>query len=54
LYAQFGKVTKEKCSGWRVGIVAGSMALAKQTRLAFGEPLMIENGGLRVPFVLQT
>jgi putative N6-adenine-specific DNA methylase len=51
LYAQFGKVAKEKCPGWRVGIVAGSMALAKQTRLAFGEPLMIENGGLRVPFV---
>jgi len=54
LYAQFGKVMTEKCPGWRVGIIAGSMALAKQTRLAFGEPLMIENGGLRVPFVLQT
>ncbi|MEK7325597.1 MAG: class I SAM-dependent RNA methyltransferase, partial [Chloroflexota bacterium] len=52
LYAQFGKVMKEKCPGWRVGIIAGSAALAKQTRLAFGEPLMIENGGLRVPFVL--
>ena len=52
LYAQFGKVVKEKCPGWRVGIVAGSLALAKQTRLAFGEPLMIENGGLRAPFVL--
>jgi putative N6-adenine-specific DNA methylase len=54
LYAQFGKVVKEECPGWRVGIIAGSAALAKQTRLAFGEPLMIENGGLRVPFVLQT
>jgi len=52
LYAQFGKVVKEKCPGWRVGIIAGSAALAKQTRLAFGEPLVIENGGLRVPFVL--
>ena len=51
LYAQLGKVAKEKCPGWRVGIIAGSMALAKQTRLAFGEPLMIGNGGLRVPFV---
>ena len=52
LYAQFGKVMKEKCSGWRVGIIAGSAALAKQTRLAFGEPLMIENGGLKVPFLI--
>ncbi|MBI3242788.1 MAG: class I SAM-dependent RNA methyltransferase [Chloroflexi bacterium] len=54
LYAQFGKVIKEKCPGWRVGVLAGSTALAKQTRLAFGEPLMIENGGLRVPFVLSS
>ncbi len=52
LYAQFGKVVKERCPGWRVGIIAGSAALAKQTRLAFGEPLMIENGGLKVPFLI--
>jgi putative N6-adenine-specific DNA methylase len=52
LYAQFGNVLREKCAGWRVGLIAGSMALAKQTRLPFGEPLWIENGGLKVPFVL--
>ncbi len=52
VYAQFGKVAQAKCPGWRVGIIAGSLALAKQTRLAFGEPLMIENGGLKVPFLL--
>ncbi|HLF00713.1 MAG TPA: class I SAM-dependent RNA methyltransferase [Anaerolineales bacterium] len=51
LYAQFGNVMREKCAGWRVGFIAGSIALAKQTRLPFGEPLWIENGGLRVPFI---
>jgi len=50
--AQFGKVAREKCAGWRVGVIAGSLALAKQTRLPFGEPLWIENGGLRVPFLV--
>jgi 23S rRNA G2445 N2-methylase RlmL len=52
LYAQFGRVMQSKCAGWKVGILAGSMALAKQTRLPFGEPLWIENGGLKVPFVM--
>jgi putative N6-adenine-specific DNA methylase len=52
LYAQFGKVMKSKCKGWKVGILGGSMTLAKQTRLPFGEPLWIENGGLKVPFVI--
>lgn len=52
VYAQFGKVVRAKCAGWRVGVIAGSAALAKQTRLPFGEPLWIENGGLRAPFVL--
>src|SRR6185503_15649730 len=52
LYAQFGNVMRAKCPGWRVGILAGSLALARETRLPFGEPLMVENGGLRVPFVM--
>ncbi len=52
VYAQFGNVVQAKCPGWRVGIIAGTVALAKQTRLAFGEPLMIENGGLKAPFLL--
>jgi putative N6-adenine-specific DNA methylase len=54
LYAQFGNVAREKLSGWRIAIVAGSMALAKQTRLTFGEPLMIDNGGLKAPFLVIT
>ncbi len=52
VYAQFGKVMREKCAGWRVAILAGDRALAAQCRLPFGEPLWIENGGLKTPFVL--
>jgi len=52
LYAQFGNVAREKLPGWRIALLAGSMALAKQTRLALGEPLMIDNGGLKAPFVV--
>lgn len=52
LYAQFGNVVRAKCPGWRVGVLAGSTALARQTRLPFGEPLRVENGGLRVPFMM--
>ncbi len=51
LYAQFGKIVRAKFSNWRVGILAGNMSLAKATGLDFESPLMIENGGLRVPFV---
>jgi putative N6-adenine-specific DNA methylase len=51
VYARFGSVLREKCPGWRVGFLAGSLALVKQTRLAVGEPVWIENGGLKVPFV---
>jgi putative N6-adenine-specific DNA methylase len=52
LYAQFGNVVREKFTGWRVALLAGSLTQAKQTRLAWGEPLWIENGGLRVPFII--
>jgi putative N6-adenine-specific DNA methylase len=52
LYAQFGNVMRSRCAGWRVAILAGSLALAGETRLPFGEPLVVENGGLKVPFVL--
>jgi putative N6-adenine-specific DNA methylase len=51
VYAQFGNVLRKKCAGWRVGLLAGNLSLVKQTRLAVGEPLWIETGGLKVPFV---
>ena len=52
VYAQFGNVLREKCADWRVGFLAGNLALVKQTRLAVGEPLWIDNGGLKAPFVV--
>lgn len=52
VYAQFGKVIRQKCSGWHIGLLAGNLGLAQQTRLPFGEPLWIENGGLKVPFLI--
>lgn len=52
VYAQFGNSLREKCADWRVGFLAGNLALVKQTRLAVGEPLWIDNGGLKVPFVV--
>lgn len=52
LYAQFGTLARERFGGWRAALLAGSLALAGQTRLAWGEPLWVENGGLRVPFVV--
>jgi putative N6-adenine-specific DNA methylase len=52
LYAQFGNVMRAKCAGWRVGMLAGSLALARETRLPLEEPLIVENGGLKVPFVM--
>ena len=51
LYGQFGKIVRAKFSNWQVGILAGNMSLAQATGLEFESPLMIENGGLRVPFV---
>ncbi|MBI5293819.1 MAG: class I SAM-dependent RNA methyltransferase [Chloroflexi bacterium] len=51
LYAQFGKIVRAKFSNWRVGILAGNMSLAQATGLDFESPLILENGGLKVPFV---
>ena len=51
LYAQVGNIVRAKFSNWRVAILAGNMSLAQATGLEFGSPLMIENGGLKVPFV---
>jgi putative N6-adenine-specific DNA methylase len=51
LYAQLGNVAREKLAGWQIAILAGSLDLARATGLNFGPPLLIENGGLKVPFV---
>lgn len=49
LYAQFGKVMKQRLKGWRVGIITTDAGLAKQTTLPFlpATPPVL-HGGLRV------
>ncbi len=49
LYAQFGKVMKQRFKGWRVALITTDAGLAKQTGLPFeppGPPVL--HGGLRV------
>jgi putative N6-adenine-specific DNA methylase len=51
LYAQFGNVLRKKCPGWHVATLAGSEQLQRQIGLDFGEPIIVNNGGIRVLFV---
>ncbi|HZY41775.1 MAG TPA: class I SAM-dependent RNA methyltransferase [Anaerolineae bacterium] len=51
LYAQFGKVVRAKCAGWRVAMLAGDAELEQATKLPFGPAVRVNNGGLRVRFV---
>ncbi|MEO1309569.1 MAG: class I SAM-dependent RNA methyltransferase [Pseudomonadota bacterium] len=49
LYAGFGRVLRERFSGWRVGIVTSDPALAKATALAFSDPgPVVDHGGIKV------
>lgn len=53
LYAQFGKVLRQKFagSGSHVAILAGDVQLEKNLGVNFGEATRINNGGLNVRFV---
>jgi putative N6-adenine-specific DNA methylase len=51
LYAQFGKVLRQKFSGGHVAILAGDEQLEKNVGMNFGEAIRINNGGLNVRFV---
>jgi putative N6-adenine-specific DNA methylase len=51
LYAQFGKVLREKFSGGHVAILAGDVQLEKNVGVNFGDAIRINNGGLNVRFV---
>ncbi len=51
LYAQFGKVLREKFSGGHAAILAGDVQLEKNVGLNFGEAIRINNGGINVRFV---
>lgn len=49
LYASFGRVMRERFSGWRVGMVTDKPALAHATALPFkGPSAPIPHGGLKV------
>ncbi|HZY44683.1 MAG TPA: class I SAM-dependent RNA methyltransferase [Anaerolineae bacterium] len=51
LYAQFGKILREKFSSGHVAILAGDVQLEKNTGLNFGDAVRINNGGINVRFV---
>lgn len=50
LYTRLGEVLNTKFSGWNIHLLCGDAFLAGHTRLQFGEPLRLSNGGLPVGF----
>ena len=53
LHASFGKVMRERFSGWRVAMITTDIALAKATSLPFGKPgPTMNHGGLPVKLFL--
>ncbi len=48
LYARFGSVVRERCSGWVVAFLSGDPALERATGLRLKTMLRTENGGLPV------
>ncbi len=50
LYSQLGNVLMEKFPGWNVGLLTAGEFYAGHTRLPFGKPLDLVNGGLKVQF----
>jgi len=53
LYDSFGRVMKERFSGWRVGIITTDAPLARSTGLTFAhETAPIPHGGLKVKLYL--
>jgi putative N6-adenine-specific DNA methylase len=51
LYAQFGKVMRAKCPGWRVTMVCDGVRLIRNTGLDFDQGIPTTNGGLKVRLV---
>jgi len=51
LYAQFGKVMRAKCPGWRVTLVCDRVQLIRHTGLDFDRGIPTMNGGLKVRLV---
>jgi putative N6-adenine-specific DNA methylase len=51
LYAQFGKVLRAKCTGWRVAMLSSDVHWEYATGLKFQPITRFTNGGIRVRFV---
>ena len=51
LYAQFGKVVREKCKGWHVCLLSAAPELERQTGLGLRSVLRTTNGGIPVQIV---
>lgn len=52
LYARFGAVARERCSGWVVAFLSADPALERATGLRLEPVLRTENGGLPVRLVI--
>jgi putative N6-adenine-specific DNA methylase len=48
LYAQFGNVLREKCTGWNLAVLCSDPALLGQMRIKLDSSLSLVNGGIRV------
>ena len=48
LFAQFGKVMRVKCPGWRVTLICDRIQLIRNTGLDFDKGIPTMNGGLKV------
>jgi len=51
LYAQFGKVMRARCPGWRVTMICDRVRLIHNTGLDFDKGIPTTNGGLKVKLV---
>ena len=51
LYAQFGKVLRTKCAGWRVAMLSSEVQWEHSTGLKFQPLLRFSNGGIKVRLV---
>lgn len=52
LYAQLGRVAREKCPGWTMALLSADPVLERQVGLAFQQRFVTSNGGIRVRLVV--
>ncbi len=48
LYAQFGNILREKCSGWNLSVLCSDRVLLGQMQVQMDTSLSLVNGGIRV------